>query len=215
MKKISHKYILFLLVALPFAGSAQNDTFIIANNYKFKIGVKGLFGETSSSVTPETKPVYNFGLQGIYKIGKSKSSIESGLYYDTRSIDLYYKDINSSVYFLNEITYKSLHIPLNYRLDTRIIYFSLGFYVDYLFNIKADNISEYNLSKHKEHNVGRGNFIIGYNGSIGLEKTISSQFCFFVEAVTSKDITPVRNKDDLQLVNYGFAIGVNYKILKQ
>lgn len=216
MKNFPRKYIFFLFLALPFVGVTQNDTLIIANNYKFKIGVKGLFQKSKlPALTPETKPVYNFGIQGIYKIGKSKSYVESGLYYYTRSFDSQYKDVTSSgyvLYVLNEITYRSLYIPVNYRLDTRIIYFSLGFYVDYLFNIKADN-----LSKYKEDNFDDRSFIVGYNGSIGLEKSISSQFSFFVETGSSVDITSIHNNNNnqFQFVNYGFAIGVNYKILKQ
>lgn len=211
MKNFPRKYIFFLFLALPFVGVTQNDTLIVANNYKFKIGIKGLFEKSGvPNLTPETKPVYNFGIQGIYKIGNTKSSIETGVYHYTRSFDSQYKDINSSYYILNEITYRSIHIPINYRLDTRIIYFSLGFHTDYIYNLEADNFSEYIKNGFEKKKI-----TMGYNGSIGLEKNISPQFSFFVEAVSSVDITSIHNKGDFKLVNYGFAIGVNYKILKK
>ena len=44
-----------LTLLLFFMGTlfAQNDTLIVANNYKFKIGVKGLL-EKSKDITPST-----------------------------------------------------------------------------------------------------------------------------------------------------------------
>jgi hypothetical protein len=189
---------------------SQNDTLIVANNYKFKVGVKGLYEKSGiPAFTPETKPVYNYGVQVIYKLGNSISSIESGIYHFTRSFDTQYKEIASSYYTLNRIAFKNIHIPLNYRIDTKITYFSFGVYADYLYSINADNLSEY----MKEGFVNKKiNF--GYDINIGIEKAISSQFSFFVEAESSVGLTSIHNKGEAKLVNYGVAIGVNYKILK-
>jgi len=189
---------------------SQNDTLIVANNYKLKVGVKGLLEKSKASFIPGVKPVYNFGVQGIYKIGRTKSSIETGAYHYIRSFDSEYKDTNTSFQILNEIVYKNIHIPINYRLDTRVVYFSLGVYVDYIYSLTTDNFSEY-IKKGYENNF----FSMGYDISIGIEKNISSLFSFFVEAESSVDITSIHNKGEIKLLNYGFAIGINYKILKK
>ncbi len=215
MKKILY---IFCLIVIPLIGSTQNDTLITRSNYKYKIGVKGLYEKSVASFTPETKTVYNFGLQGIYRFGNSKSSLESGIYFFNKMIDAKYKDPVSSNSVINEINYKNIHIPVNYRLDTRIIYFSFGVYTDYLFTIKADNLVDY-----KEQNLEDRKYNFGINGSIGIEKPISPKITFFVEGEFSSNLTSSKKEHSFfyfndtrafQFANYGFALGINYKLLK-
>ena len=171
--------ILVILLLFSQILTAQNDTLIIANNYKFKVGVKGLIENSGAFyLTPETKRVYNIGAQVIYKLGNSKSSIESGVYYYTRSFYI------SDQYVYAESIYRNIHLPINYRLDTRIIYFALGFYVDYL--LVTEIIEPW---KNNELLKNDKNLIFGYNVNIGLEKAISPQFSFFVEIEGCDNLT--------------------------
>lgn len=195
-----------LTILLLFSGIliAQNDTLITNNNYKFKVGIKGM-GEKSGipSLEPINKNVFNYGGSLMYKLGNSKSLIESGFY-------SFIRKFNNQ----NEITQHNIQIPLKYRIETKIIYFSVGFYGSYLI---AKDV--YNKSIYSETSSDR-KFNIGYTGSLGIEKNISNQFSIFMEAEFSNDLTSVKKGGSLFQLNNsysvgGFAIGVNYKILIQ
>jgi hypothetical protein len=78
---LSFVFICFLFIT----AKAQDDTIIISKNYKFKIGAKFLVESSGdNSYSNRTTSVGSFGAQVIYKPGKSKSAIESGLYYLNR-----------------------------------------------------------------------------------------------------------------------------------
>ena len=122
-------------------------------------------------------------------------------------------------YTLNQIFYRNIHIPLKYRLDTKIFYCAIGFYGEYLFKIQADDIDKYN-----ELYITDRKYEIGYSASFGLEKSISSQFSVFVEGSFTANLTSLGKEDSFfyfnaknnyQHTNYGLSIGINYKILKK
>jgi len=198
------KTILYIfLFSLPFIGVAQNDTLIINNNYKWKVGVKGLFEKSGIPVlAPIETNVYNFGASLVYKLGTSKSSIESGVF-----------SLNRKFNIIDENVQRNIQIPFKYRLETKIIYLNIGIYGSYL------------LYKNVGSFVGGSDrkFNLGYTGALGIEKNISKQFSIFVEAEFSTDLTSASNKNSFfdfgvstpYYENYGFSIGVNYKVSKK
>lgn len=193
-----------LLLLFPFLLLAQNDTIIINNNYKWKIGVKGMFEKTGyPQLTTDLNEYFNFGFQGIYKIGIYKSSIESGIYSSSRGFNSIFKGTYYS--YLNEITYKNIQIPIRFRFDTRLFYFSAGFYYNYNYATEADNINDFEKSGI---DIKKNTF--GYAFTMGIEKEFLSKMSFFLEIGIQYDAISI--EDDLKLQNNGIAIGINYKL---
>ena len=202
------KVIYILIIIMPLVGLAQNDTLIVTNNYKFKVGIKVMREETTTNYLKNKN--YNYGCQVIYKIGKSKSSIESGAYYYSRNTFGFYIDSVSSVspIYYNEVVYlRKLHIPIKYRIDTKLIYFSIGVFSEYLIDIKTDDVAQ----KQLEANFKDKDLYFGYTISVGFEKSISNQISLFFEGRYSSNIT---SQDIFVTPNTGFSVGINYKILK-
>lgn len=210
---------LFLLLNTSFF--AQNDTLIVKNNYKWKIGVKGLIERSDVYFTPEPTNVKNIGLQGIYRFNNTKSSIESGFYMVNRSFNIEYiiRTTNPKEPFFekNKITQNNLHIPIKFRIDTKIMYFTMGFYGDILLNTETTRKEIY-----KEVFGADRIFNMGMLAGIGLEKSIFYRYAIFVEYNYSRSLSPIRKNENFfdffqgdnysYLVNYGIAFGVNVKI---
>ena len=193
------------------------DTLIVFNNYKYKVGIKLISEESGNpSISNETFPVYNIGVQIIRRIKQSKFSFESGIYYTNRAFKNTYARtyISGQTYFAHEPEYYHyLNIPVNIRFDTKLLYYSIGFYGEHFL---------FNSTEHEENNdsaiyIGSIRKInVGVDFIIGLEKNINTDLNFFVEARTCNNLTSFileySSRDYPSFVNYGFAIGINYKI---
>lgn len=225
MKIKIYTSLIFLFAFLTMNVFAQ-DTLIVAKNYKYKIGIKGLF-ERSGLYTvigndPEALPVYSFGVQVISKFGNSKSSLESGLYYLSRASNLEYRYYGSFGYYgfpHIPFWYRNIHLPVNYRLDTKIIYFAVGLYGDYLVRKSAREFDGFIESYGTDRK-----FNLGFNLNLGFEKPFSKTLCLFVEAGFSYNLTSFRKEDDFFIynsdrafgfTNYGVNFGINYKFLRK
>jgi len=198
--------ILFLAFSTPLF--AQNDTLIINNDYKWKIGVKGLVERSGiPSFAPANERVYNYGAILSYKLGKSRNFIETGVYSFTRMF---------SADFIS-ITQRNIRIPLSYRLETKSIYFTVGFYGSYLIYKDPHATLPVYLEKNKDREVN-----LGYSLSLGIEKNVSSNISIFIEFESLNDLTSAylntRYKslsfvdNNASYLNYGVAIGLFYKI---
>lgn len=195
---------------------AQFDTLFVYNNYRFKTGIKLLMQKSQWTITPTSIPVYNYGIQGVYKLGNSKSSLESGIYSYKRKMEYPYINPSINANWMREITFTNIHVPLKYRLDTKTIYFTIGVYGEYLLLTKADFLEDYYQTSSKDRK-----FNMGYIYSLGFEKPISTHFCLFIEGTVSANLSSMKADDDFlsyrssryeQIVNYGVALGINYKI---
>lgn len=195
--------LILLFVFFSLHTSAQ-DTLIISNNFKYKLGVKFIADKSNDySLISTGSNVISGGIQLVRKIGNTKSSIETGVYEFTKA---------AGVYESGGLIYNNISVPLNYRLDTRIVYISGGIYVDYL------------VSKHSRYptflrNVGQDRKIkFGLNLCLGIEKEINKQLSLLVEARTFNDLTSSKtDKGEFFSPSYsnnGFAVGVNYKFLQ-
>ncbi|MBI3502446.1 MAG: hypothetical protein HY063_11705 [Bacteroidetes bacterium] len=222
------KLLLVSTVVFGLTVAHSQDTIIVTDNYKFKIGGKFISEKSGDrAISPEMYPAYSGGIQIIDRIKKSNFSLESGLYY--------YNNVYENSYFIPDtafpfgryytlpISYHNLSLPICLRYDTRLFYFSIGFYTDYLFSTSVlDGYSKQGNGFIRDASADRKiNF--GTISAIGLEKQFTKQFSFFVEARLLQNIlsTKVDAAHHLfpnhstfpNIVNYGFALGLNYKIL--
>lgn len=190
------KAIFFLTIVLLFNKSIAKDTLIIFNNYKYKVGSKLIFERSGDYYqTPDSYETFSYGLQLISKLGKTKSSIETGLYKITKALTVHEKAL---------VFYNYLSIPINYRFDTKVFYISGGLYFDYLTgkNVRFTNIPL--MENYRKFNVG-------YNIATGVEKIIDEELSLIVEGRLFSNL--FANKGG-GFVNLGFALGVNYKLLR-
>ncbi len=193
------------------------------NDFKFKVGLKYIPEHTSYHVLTDTTSylVNNFGIPFIIRFGKSKSSIELGVYL-TNKKEVYLTDETYTIYNFryqyfeeNKLNLLYFRIPFNYRLETRLIYLSSGFFIDNL--IKATSASAKSRINVDEDSFG-SRLKIGFNINLGIEKDFNENFSFFLESRFSSDIPSsyfnpgiiYLNGEPIQ--NFGFGIGVNYKI---
>ena len=201
-------FILLLAFSTPLL--AQNDTLIINNDYKFKIGVKGLVERSGiPSLAPANERVYNYGAVLSYKLGKSRSFIETGVFSFTRRFSGDY----------SRITQRNIRIPLSYRLETKSIYFSVGFYGSYLIYKDTHATLPTYLEKNKDRKIN-----LGYSLSLGIEKNVSSNISVFIEFESLNDLTSAYINtrassfsfvDNDSYSTHGIAVGLYYKIQKQ
>ena len=204
---------LILLLTFSTPLLAQNDTLIINNDYKWKIGVKGMVENSKWSMSSEKILVFNAGLQVIFKIKNSISSIESGIYNYERRMNFPYRD-DIGTRYINEIIYSNIHIPFKYRIDTKYFYLSLGLFIEQLYNLQTSD-----LDRFKDNTQGVRSFNIGYIGNIGIEKTISYKYSLFIEGVLSSNLSNLstpsyfvfNDERGIEISNYGLSVGVNYK----
>lgn len=194
--------ILFLAFSTPLF--AQNDTLIVNNDYKFKIGVKGIVEETSYMVVVHKN--YNIGVQLIYKLINSNfSSIETGIYYYNRHHMALAKDPYLSAnglypYYEAKAYSTRLHIPLQYRLNTKMVYFGIGAIGEYQINTIVDS---------KKKNINKNKFEMGYIITAGFDKEILSNSSIFFELRYS---SIVQNNYLREHENIGIGLGLNIKL---
>ena len=191
----------FILVLISSSSFGQ-DTTIVYNNFKYKCGANFNINYSNDySLVPDGSTVVSGGFQVVRKFKKSKSSIESGIYLMSKAV--------GQSYDYNRVVYRNLDIPINYRYDTKVIYISVGIYLDYLL--------------WKEYNQLPPSYMpdrilnIGYNLTLGIEKPINKHLNLLIDGHILNNIT--HSKPDYKLfapsyTNYGFAIGINYKLLK-
>ena len=217
--KLIFSFILFLI----FSYAHSQDTLILRKDYKYKIGAK-LISETSDyHISLGRVNVFAAGIQFIRRMGASNSSIETGLYINTRGVN-YEGSYENTLYppppfmFISPVTYRYhyLSVPINYRIDTKVIYMSTGIIIDQL------------LLHSKNRDVETGDIIgygedrkllIGYNFNLGLEKPVTNEISVFVEGRFAATISSLKTDGGLILTsevfdpsgyNWGFGIGFNY-----
>jgi len=219
------------LFTLLFALSTfAQDTLITANDNGLKVGIKCNFeqsGDYYNEYNSGGNHVIFFGFQAIRKIKKTKSSFESGLYFTTKIKQYsarytnthkptppYYNNFTMTVY------HHYLTIPINYRLDTKSVYFAAGLFGDINLYHNARTYEEY-VDSIQHYGTDR-KFLIGWNVNLGLEKSISYRMDIFVEARFAVTVSSLKKEDGgffmtsgnigSSNVNYGFGVGANYKL---
>jgi len=213
---------IFFLVTYFFCKS--QDTIIHSNNFKFKIGIKYIPEHSSRHILTDTASylVNNFGVPFIIHLGKSKSYIETGLYYITKKdnydLDYYYYSYNNNYngyyyYKSSLIAFHYLRVPINYRLETQLIYLSAGFYFDNLLSMVNKS-----YKRNSEEFFPDRKFKTGINIDIGIEKVFHKWFSVFAEIRFSTDLDKEYFHPGFSYVNgkplqnFGFGIGINYKM---
>lgn len=202
-------------VLINFTHSIAQDTIIEYNNYKWKIGGKFIFDKASNyNLTPSVYYVNNFGIEVSRKLNKFE--IESGIYKITRVQDHGYyvpPHINPIFsHYVSPVYYYFLSLPVNVILNTKVFYFGVGSYIDYLVDqrdkIKSDDIVIYTTDQRK--------FNFGFSLTLGLDKSITKNSFFFVEGRYMQNLldnNQVYNGIYLGYTNFGIATGINYKFL--
>jgi len=191
--------LLFLFFALCSFQANAHDTISVNNISKYKIGAK-FIGERSGdySLTPQSYTVFSGGIQVIRQLKNSKSSIESGIYLTSKAV---------ASYAYHEL-FQNISIPINYRFDTKIIYIAAGPFIDYLVNE--------NFSHGGQHDDNSRKFNVGGNVNLGVEKSINKSLSLMIEAryaiTLSSSSTGRRGFFGPSYTNYGFAVGVNYRL---
>jgi|GEM_PF-2346954 len=205
---------LTILLLVLFAVAKAQDTIIVNNNFKYKIGIK-LSNEGTSDIMYDGNHhwvVFGGGIQLIGKINKSGTSLETGIYYTTkaRGYETYYYD--SRAVYTQYIT-----VPFNLRYDSKVIYAGAGVFCDYLVN----RFSKYPINDIYNYGDDR-KFNIGFDLEIGVEKQISQAVNLYVEGKLFDTISSPKQGSSSGLIqenfrtsyrNYGISVGVNYKFL--
>ncbi len=196
------KRLLFFIFITSSINVCGQDTLIVFNNYKYKIGGKLLVDHSmDGSLSGESSFVTSGGLQVVRRFGNSKSSLESGAYLMSKA----------SGSDFSRIIFRNLTIPINYRYDTRVFYIAGGPFVDYLVGRKNSNEELSTTYNDRKLNLG-------FNLTVGIEKSISKQLNLLVEAHHFNNLTSYRTTHrgyfSQSFVNNGFSIGLNYKLLQ-
>ena len=211
---------LILLLAFSTPLLAQNDTLIINNDYKWKIGVKGILDRGIVELPPfgdrdisEERILFNYGGQFIYNLPIKFSSIEAGVFYIKRIS--YYEfsfqlQTNTNFLYVRK-TFNNIHLPLKYRLDINFFYITIGGYMEYLISTSTNRDDLFNNTVLKDENYKPLNF--GFTTSLGFEKNLTYTTSIFIEAGFSSNLTYL-NEHQHRLQNYGLSMGLNFKIYK-
>ncbi len=206
MKFISVFYITLVLSSvLLFIDVQAQDTIIVSTNYKTRLGLKFLVDKSNDySLVSDGDRVYNGGVQFLRRIGRSKGSIETGVYWLTKA---------AGAYEQGGVKYDNVSIPFLFRLDTRLIYISGGLSFDYLIAKRWRNESYLNAYKSKDRK-----FNVGLNLGLGMEKSFGNNFSLFVEGRLANNILSSRKIEHENFgesfTNFGVALGVNYKFVR-
>ncbi len=196
------KRLLFIVLMITSIHVHGQDTIVVFNNYKYKLGSKVLVSHsTDYTFTDDATFVTSGGLQIVRRFGNSKSSLESGVYMMTKAVDRQ----------LSRILFRNLTIPINYRYDTKVFYVAGGLYADYLIgrqNAREELSSLYNDRK----------FNVGFNFISGVEKSINKHLTLLIEGHYFINLTSYRSAGpeglEFGIRNIGFSIGLNYKVLR-
>ena len=204
MKTIS--IFLFLFSVFHIASAYAQDAYTAANHSKYKIGAKFIAERSGNfALTNSTRPVCSGGFQVIRQLKKSKLSIESGVYLNTKAI------VGNEFIGPGHTVSRHISVPVNGRFDISVDYFSIyisgGPFIDYMVEEDRYQWNNYFLTRK----LGAG-----CNINIGLERLITKSLSVLVEGRYAATLTPTYtnsiNEIDLNYVNYGIAIGLNYKI---
>jgi hypothetical protein len=190
------RYLVFISILLIKSVSLfGQDTVIVYNNYKYKIGVEFISDKSADfSLNNDLTRVYGGGIQIVKKIKDGHYSLLSGLYYQNRAL-LY-------GYLYHTITY-----PLGMRYENKIFYFSAEGYINYILKqeifipISGDD-------RYRKFNTG---IIL----SIGIEKQICKRLDFFMVAHFMNSVTKTLKEERnaySYIENRGISLGLNYKI---
>lgn len=220
---------IIVFLSLFFANNLfAQDTVLVYNNYKYKLGFKIIEESTLDNSMPHSGRylfVKSFGLQLLRKTSTPTLSFESGLYWINKGNDFLYHDGYGESYAT--FYYHNLTIPVSIRFDTQIIYFSVGAYADLLLYRSSPYFNNYYAdSAATVFNDRR--FKLGVMTTIGIEKEISKTLTFFLETRLQGDVTTSRTeyydtrKEEILhkpffgqgFTSAGGAIGVNYKFLR-
>jgi hypothetical protein len=154
--------------------------------------------------------------------------IESGVYFNTKVKEyiVAYDGPNlvTAIYHMeNPMQFKFyyLTVPINYRFETKSIYFSAGLTFDYLIH-KYPEYNENSISSLEKFGNDRL-FYIGYNFNLGINKSISKKIDFFMETRVAVTVSTDKKGGGFIIdsgsiatshINYGFALGSTYKFWK-
>lgn len=214
MNKIKVLLMIFFLIFVCKVNA--QDTLIINNNYKWKIGGKLILERSNDySQSYQNSDVVSGGLQLIYNLETKLSQLESGVYLIQKA-NTYYSSANigSQVLFLVPVKYNFLSIPLLYRVETRYIYFCGGITFDYLLKTSTQNDFYFHLIPF----YGNDRIFQMQAGiQVGFEKYLSNQSSIFFEGRLYNNISSSKIEDDFfrrSFTNYGIGTGLNFKLLK-
>jgi len=218
---------LFSIFCLTAFNSNSQDTTFYINDYKIKLGLKLTAEKCNYDFEEGGYRLFSGGIQLVERIKASCSSFETGLYLlptATRySKNYIYTDPLGNIYnqhFDFDIEYYYLTIPINYRFETRLFYFSGGlFFNNLLFRYGeyltyTDSIEYYKTDRKINW---------GWILTVGLEKHVSDNINLFVEGKYVNTISSFKtdgnfilnnNSLEASFTNYGISIGFNYKIKK-
>jgi len=212
----------------------SQDTLIIANDHRYKVGIKFNYEKSSSyqyEYDNDDIGVLVFGVQVCRKIKQTKSSFESGIYFTTKAKQYEarftdsFQNPNPPHYLTFPLTvyHHYLTIPINYRLDTRSIYFSAGLFGDINLYHDARDYKAY-VDSIQDYGTDR-RFYLGWNVNLGMEKSVSYRMNIFVEARVAVTVSSLKQEDGgffmthgsigSSNVNYGLGVGVNYKLQRK
>jgi hypothetical protein len=225
--KITIATLVSLLFAFPIY---SQDTLITANDYKYKIGAKCSIeqnGDYYSNLNTDENRFACFGVMVLRRVKQSKSSFESGLYFTTKAVQ--YNAIATNMFYPIQPYYADfplmlyhhyLTIPLNYRLDTKTVYFLAGLFTDINLYHNGRHYKAY-VDSIENYGTDR-NLYLGWNINLGMEKAISYRFNIFIEAKMAVTVSSLKKEDGGFLMtkgnigysnmNYGFGVGGNYKL---
>jgi len=219
------RLIFSLLLYLPIQNLYGQDTILVYNNYKYKLGFKLIEDATwDDSRFVDYLPVQSCGFQLYKKIDVPSFGLETGLYWINKGniYSFYLIGVNNIAKFY----YHNLSIPMCIRVDTRTIYASAGAYADLLLYRSRGH-----FNNHSTDSVGTSfpdrKFNLGVMATIGIEKEINKTLTFFAECRILSNVTSSKtelfhySKNQIEVrpffgdgyVNIGGSIGVNYKFL--
>ncbi|MBI4945719.1 MAG: outer membrane beta-barrel protein [Bacteroidetes bacterium] len=217
MKNYKHPILFsFLLLSVIYINNIYaQDSIITSNNYKYKLGAKLIADKSGDiAISPFFYQVYCGGMQIIKRIKTSKMSLESGVYYYNKVYENRFYSNSHPVTLYLPFYYHYLNLPLSLRYDTKLFYFTAGGYVDYLTSTTLDPENK----EYKDSIIDNGpnrKINLGIAFSVGLEKQISKQINFFVEGHLLQNFSSTKlgiHNILPSMENYGFAIGINYKM---
>ena len=205
MKTISA--FLFLFFTFYFIPANAQDSIAAKHQSTYKIGVKCIYERSGDfSMANGTHLVFSGGIPIVLQLKKSRFSIETGIYLRTKAIA---DDENNHAHY---IISNYINFPVNFRFDLKARYLSAyisgGPFFEYLVRQHFYNWP-YSPDARKEN--------AGFNLNIGVEMPITKSMNVFVEGCyegtlgsSFMDI----NHDEFRpgYINYGVAVGVNYKI---